>query len=87
VGVAKLLAGDLRQPEVAHLPGGDHVRHRPDGLGDRHARIALVQVPEVDDLDASISTVIRYGCVAYGAERYASVAKRATRFGKEWADG
>ena len=44
--------GGLGEAEVAHLPGPDQLRHRPDGLLDRRVRVDPVLVVEVDDVHA-----------------------------------
>ena len=41
----------LGQSEVAHLPLGDQLGHRPDRLLDRNVRVRAMQVVEVDVVD------------------------------------
>ena len=52
VRAADRLRRRLGKPDVVDLSGVDQLRHRADGLLDRHVRIDAVLVVEVDVVDA-----------------------------------
>ena len=49
------LRGRLGQPEKPHLPRTHQIRHRSDGLLDRHRAIDAVLIVQVDVIDAEAS--------------------------------
>ena len=52
VGAADGLRRRLAQAEEAHLALRDELRHRADGVLDRHRRVDAMLVVEVDHVDA-----------------------------------
>jgi hypothetical protein len=48
----ELVGGDLTEPEVCDLAGGDEFRHDAHGVLDRDRHVAAVHVVDVDLLDA-----------------------------------